>query len=110
MIEVELHTKKAYIDIDHPCMPERIYEVCKKLIKVAEDEGLTDCYLLFYSTNEPYEDYLGPVAIIPCGYREANVKEVLQETLEKEVESLATVLGVSIYEARVLHKHKDMLK
>lgn len=105
--EVTLFQNSMYLSEYEEYKPEEIKELCDSLIKKAESEGLTNCYLRFESTREPYEDYLGPVSITPCGYREFNYKEKKELEKQKEIESLAKELGITFYEATTIKNLKE---
>ena len=100
--KVNLYTEQVYISKYEEYSPEDVFEKCKKLIEKAENQGLEGCYLKFESTMEPYEDYLGPVAITAVGYRKLNSEERKQLKEEDEIEALAKAKGISVYEARNL--------
>lgn len=86
---------------------EGLFKDLQELLKEAEAEGLKDAYLVFSSTMEAYEDYLGPVEVNVWGYRPLTVKEVEEEAKEKLIYKLAEELGVSFYEASVVHSLKS---
>lgn len=100
--KVNLYTEQVYISKYEEYSPEDVFEKCKKLIEKAENQGLEGCYLKFESTMEPYEDYLGPVAITAVGYRKLNSEERKQLKEEDEIEALAKAKGIPVYEARNL--------
>ena len=109
LVDVQLHTEKHYILNYEEHSPEYIYTICKRLIKKAEDAGLTNCYLMFQSEYEPCEDYLGLPSIMPCGYRKKTEQEIKDEEVQKLVEAYSKKHGITFYEASALYKIKDKL-
>ena len=83
---------------------KELFVELRGLLKSAEEAGLKDPYLVFSPSREPYEDYLGPVEVDVWGYRPLTTKEVAEEVKEKIIYALAEKLGVSFYEASVVHR------
>ena len=109
LIDVQLHTEEYYVQQHEEYSPEDIYAICKSLIKKAEDSGLTNCYLMFHSNHDPYEDYLGLPSIIPCGYRRKTEQEIKDEKTNKLVESYAKKHRITFHEAKILYQIRDKL-
>lgn len=84
----------------------QVFQDIEGLISLAEREGLKGCFLKFESTKEPYEDWLGPVVVTPCGYRKTTEAEKAHYKEEEEIEALAKELGIYVADARVVHKLK----
>lgn len=81
-----------------------------KLIE-AEKSGLTDVYVQFRSTLEPYEDNsTGPVEVQVRGYRELNSLEKVQQKEQERIQNLANKLGVTFYEASVVDRLEKQKK
>ena len=87
--------------------PEELYELFKTLIAEAEADGLKGCYLNFSSSQEPYEDFLGPVLVTACGFRKLNEEELAKLEEEDMIEKLAKEMRVSIPEARTVYSLKQ---
>jgi hypothetical protein len=104
-----LYTEEYYLQDHEEYTPEQIYATCKRLISIAESKGLTDCYLLFKSNHESYEDYLGPPSITPCGYRKKTEKELEEEAEYNRIMSYALKHGITFYEANTLFKIQGKL-
>lgn len=100
--DVDLYTDQVYLSEHAEYKPEELQELLEGLVQKAKDEGLENCYLKFQSTMEPYEDFLGPVAVTPCGYRKLSRIEKAENAFEDEVEALAKEMGIAIYEARTV--------
>lgn len=99
---VELHTEQEYLSEDVEYRLDELTAIFEKLQTIAENKGLENCYLKFTSTMEPYEDYLGPVAITSCGYRKVNEKEKEEAAFEEEIDTLAKEMGILPYQARIV--------
>ena len=87
--------------------PEDVYEMCKLLIKTAQDKGLKGCYLKFSSHMEAYEDSLSNPSVTACGYRKLNQKEVQEQEKHDRIAAKATELGITFYEAGILMQLQD---
>lgn len=105
--EVELHTHAEYLGEHQEYQPEDLLEISSKLMAKAKEEGLQGCYLKFTSTMEPYEDYLGPVALIICGYRKLNSKEKAAQKRDEAITTLSEEKGITFYEAATLMSLKE---
>jgi hypothetical protein len=104
-----LYTESYYFQEHEEYTPEQVYSICKDLITVAENKGLTGCYLLFKSNFESHQDYLGPPSITPCGYRKKTEKELEEEAEYNRIMSYALKHGITFYEANTLFKIQGKL-
>ena len=77
--EVELTMSECNLREYEEYTPEQVYDIAKALVQSAKDQGLEGCFLKFQSNRDPYEDYLGPASITPCGYRKVTVSEKKEE-------------------------------
>lgn len=109
LVEEVLYTEEYYFQDHEEYSAEQIYAICNRLIKKAEDKGLTGCYLKFTSHYEAYEDYLGAPSIIPCGYREKNNYEKQEQAKEDTIRNYAGKHGITFYEAAALYNIRDKL-
>lgn len=100
---VEMYTDEVYLSEHTEYQPEDVLKICEDAILKAKEAGLEGCYLQIRSTMESYEDFLGPVAITPCGYRPLNKEEKFQQQEDDVIENLAKSKGISIFEARNLY-------
>ena len=105
--EVELYKHAEYLGEHQEYQPEDLLELSSKLMTIAKEEGLQGCYLKFTSTMEPYEDYLGPVALTICGYRKLNSKEKDQQKRDEAITTLSEEKGITFYEAATLMSLKE---
>ena len=99
---VELYANEVHLSELEKYQPEDILDITSKLIAVAKEKGLQNCYLKFSSTMEPYEDFLGPVEITVCGYRKLNGHEKSHLEREEAVFALAKDKGITYHEASTL--------
>ena len=109
LVDEVLYAEVYYLQDREEYSAEQIYAICKRLIKKAEDKGLTGCYLRFSSSYEAYEDYLGAPFITPCGYREMTEKEKADQLEQKVIYDYAEKQGITLYEAAALYKIRDKL-
>jgi hypothetical protein len=105
--EVELYKHVEYLGEHQEYQPEDLLEISSKLMAKAKEEGLQGCYLKFTSTMEPYEDYLGPVALIICGFRKLNSKEKAEQKRDEAISTLAKEKGITFHEASTLMSLKE---
>ena len=70
----------------------------------AEQVGFNDAYIQFRSTIEPYESYPGPVELQVRGDRELSESEKDEKLEQKRIQTLATKLGVTYYEASIIDR------
>ena len=77
----------------------------------AEKSGLTDVFVQFRFTLEPYEAMsTGPVEVQVRGYRELNSLEKVQQKEQERIQDLAIKLGVTFYEASVVDRLEKQKK
>lgn len=100
--EVELTMSEYNLSEYEEYTPEQVYDITKALVQAAKDQGLEGCFLKFQSNREPYEDFLGPASIIPCGYRKITVCEKKEEERQDRIYKRASDLGITFHEANVL--------
>lgn len=105
--EDELRMDEVYLNEYTEYQPEELSVLFQNMIAEAESQGLQGCYLKFCSTYEQYEDYLGPAAVIACGYRKLNTAELAEIKKDAEVEKLAKEMGIPVYEARTVYDLKQ---
>ena len=105
--EVELREEAEYLSENTEYQTETLLKVFEFLFEKGQTAGLEGCFLRFSSTMEPYEDYLGPVEVTVCGYRKLNASEVNQLETEEAVRILAEKMGISFYEAKIVHGLKQ---
>ena len=100
--QVELYTNEVHLSEYKKYQPEDILDITSKLMAVAKEKGLQNCYLKFSSTMDSHEDFLGPVEITVCGYRKLNDKEKAERDKHNAVMALANEKGISFHEASTL--------
>lgn len=100
--EVELTMSDYSLSEYEEYTPEQVYDIAKALVQSAKDQGLEGCFLKFQSNRQPYEDYLGPASITPCGYRKVTVREREEVERQDRIYKRASDLGITFYEANVL--------
>lgn len=105
--EVELHTCEEYLSKYEEYTSEKLSDVFNSLIKKASYHGLEGVFLKFESTMEPYEDYLGPVSVKPCGYRKLNSSEKEEYKREDNIRKLAKELNTTEYKAKVVYELRE---
>lgn len=105
--EVELYGSSEYLGSETEYHPDSLLGIFSSLLEDAKKIGLEGCYLKFRSTMEPYEDYLGPVEVIACGYRKLNQKEKEAYQKDEEVRTLAEDMGIPEYQARVVYELRE---
>jgi len=86
---------------------EDVTDILKRLLKVADSEGLEKVHFCFQSHNEPYETWLGNPSVTVCGYRKLTYEEKEDLKRQEELKSFAEEKGISFYEARIV---KNLLK
>ena len=105
--EVELHTHEVSLSYSEEYTPEIILEITTRLMGVAKEQGLEGCYLVFKSNYEPYDGYLGPASVAPCGYRKVTYAEAEIHKREERVKVKAEELGITFHEADTLMRLQE---
>lgn len=95
-----------YTEYDAVALKQLFDELSAKM-EEATAAGYKDVFVQFASTQEPYDEGVGPVEVTVRGYRPLNSLELVEEAKEKEIANLAVELGVTYYEAAVVKRLKD---
>ena len=87
---------------------ETLVQAIKDKMQRAVNSGLTEVFVQFRSTLEPYEDCsAGPVEVQVRGKRGLNKLEQDEEKRQEAIEKLAKELSVTFYEASVIQNLKS---
>lgn len=105
--DVELTMSEYNFGEHEEYTPEQVYDIAKALVQSAKDQGLEGCYLKFESTREPYDDYLGPASVIPCGYRKITDGEKKEQDRQDYISKVAKDLKITFHEASVMIQLKE---
>lgn len=90
---------------------DALFSLFKAKLAEAKKSGLTNVFVQFRSTLEPYEDYTtGPVEVQVRGYRELNSLEKVQQKEQDRIQALAKKLNISFYEAGVIDRLEKQKK
>lgn len=100
--EVELTSHEYALSRYDEYTPEELFRITSSLIEKAKEFGLEGCYLKFESTRDPYEDYLGPSCVTPCGYRKWTDGELKEMKRQEAISKKASDIGITFHEASVL--------
>ena len=101
--EESLYKDKEYIQEYIEYTPEKLAKIFSALIDKAVAAGLQNCFIRFETDEKPYKGYLGQIAVVACGYREATQEEKQRYLEEDEVRNLANDMGITDYEARAVY-------
>ena len=87
---------------------ETLVQAIKDKMQRAVNSRLTEVFVQFRSTLEPYEDCsAGPVEVQVRGKRGLNKLEQYEEKRQESIAKLASELGVTFYEASVIQNLKS---
>jgi hypothetical protein len=81
---------------------KKFFSELMEKVEQAEKKGFTEITVEFYSTIEPYEDYVGTPEYVIEGLRERTKKEIKDFEDQKRVEKKARETGLTFYEVRQL--------
>ena len=90
---------------------DALFSLLKAKLAEAKKSGLTNVFVQFRSTLQPYEDNsTGPVEVQVRGYRELNSLKKVQQKEQERIQNLANKLGVTFYEASIVDRLEKQKK
>lgn len=99
-----------YTEYDEEDLGDLFIDLKDKL-EAAKKSGLTNVFVQFRSTLEPYEDCsCGPVGVQVRGHRGCTHEELLRKEEQKRIQVLADKMGITFYEASVVSRLEKLNK
>jgi hypothetical protein len=89
---------------------EALFLALREDVRQAANAGFSKVYVQFESTMDPYEDYEGPVMVQIRGDRVLNQVEIEKRQEQERIDSLASDLNISFYEALAVDRLQKLGK